>query len=170
MHKLSPGDDDLTLYVLRSLPQHRFEVVVDAGCGAGRQTMVLARELGTPIQAVDSYQPFLNQLERRAQETGLDNLVQINCMDMQDIPTLFPTIDLLWAEGAAYNIGFGNALSTWAKAIKPRGFAVVTELCWLRDEIPDFIKEFFEMAYPKMQSVPQNICEAEKAGYQIFNI
>src|SRR5215468_3678041 len=153
MDKLSPGDDNLSLYVLRSLPQHRFEVVVDAGCGAGRQTMVLARELRTPIQAVDSYQPFLNRLERRAQETGLDNLVQVNCMDMQDIPSLFPTIDLLWAEGAAYNIGFGNALSTWAKAIKPHGFAVVTELCWLRDEIPDSIKEFFRMAYPKMQSV-----------------
>jgi hypothetical protein len=38
MDKLSPGDDSLSLYVLRSLPQHRFGVVVDAGCGAGRQT------------------------------------------------------------------------------------------------------------------------------------
>src|ERR1700746_1638985 len=51
MDKLSPGDDSLSLYVLRSLPQHRFEVVVDAGCGAGRQTMVLASALTTPIQA-----------------------------------------------------------------------------------------------------------------------
>jgi trans-aconitate methyltransferase len=170
MDKLSPGDDSLTRYVLRSLPQHRFEVVVDAGCGVGRQTMVLARELETPIQAVDSHQPFLNRLERRAQETGLDNLVQINCMDMKDIPSLFPTIDLLWAEGAAYNIGFGNALATWAKSIRPNGFAVVTELCWLREQIPDPIKEFFRLAYPEMQSVPQNITAAEKAGYQIFNI
>ena len=54
MDKLSPGDDSLSLYVLRSLPEHRFEVVVDAGCGAGRQTFVLADELKTPIHAVDS--------------------------------------------------------------------------------------------------------------------
>jgi methylase of polypeptide subunit release factors len=47
MDKLSPGDDSLSLYVLRSLLQHRFEVVVDAGCGAGRQTFVLADELKT---------------------------------------------------------------------------------------------------------------------------
>jgi trans-aconitate methyltransferase len=59
MDKLSPGDDSLSLYVLRSLPEHRFEAVVDAGCGAGRQTFVLADELKTPIDAVDSYQPFL---------------------------------------------------------------------------------------------------------------
>jgi cyclopropane fatty-acyl-phospholipid synthase-like methyltransferase len=169
MDKLSPGDDSLSLYVLRSLPQHRFGVVVDAGCGVGRQTMVLARELRTSIHAVDSYEPFLNRLERRAKEKGLAHLVQMHCMDMKDIPSVFPTIDLLWAEGAAYNIGFANALTTWAKAIKPNGFAVVTELCWLREQIPNAVREFFRSEYPDMQSVPQNIAVVEEAGYKIFN-
>ena len=41
------------------------------------------------------------------------------CMDMKDIPSAFQDIDLLWSEGAAYNIGFTNALSSWATAIKP---------------------------------------------------
>ena len=169
MDKLSPGDDSLSLYVLQSLPQHYFEVVVDAGCGAGRQTMVLAGDLGTPIQAIDSYQPFLNRLDQRAKEKGLAHLVRVHCMDMKDIPSVFPTIDLLWAEGAAYNIGFANALTTWAKAIKPDGFAVVSELCWLHDQIPDAVGEFFRFGYPDMQSVPQNIATAEGAGYKIFN-
>jgi SAM-dependent methyltransferase len=169
MDKLSPGDDSLSLYVLRSLPQHWFEVVVDAGCGAGRQTMVLASELETSIQAVDSYQPFLNRLKLRAKEKGIAHLVHLHCMDMKDIPSVFPTIDLLWAEGAAYNIGFANALTTWAEAIKPNGFAVVSELCWLHKEIPNAVREFFQFGYPDMQSVPQNIVTAEEAGYKIFN-
>ena len=170
MDKLGPGHDSLTLYVLRSLPQHRFDLVVDAGCGAGRQTIVLASELGTPIHAVDSYQPFLNRFKRRAEEKGVAHLVQMHCMDMKDIPTVFPTIDLLWAEGAAYNIGFANALTTWAKAIRPDGFAVVSELCWLRDDkIPGAVREFFISGYPEMQSVEQNIQTAEEAGYQLFN-
>jgi SAM-dependent methyltransferase len=170
MDKLSPGDDSTTLYVLRSLPQHRFEVVVDAGCGAGRQTLVLANELGTPIEAVDSYQPFLNRLKRRAEEKGLAHLVQTHCMDMKNIPRAFPTVDLLWAEGAAYNIGFANALTTWAKAIRPDAFAVVSELCWLREQSPDVVADFFRSGYPDMQSVPQNIAIAERAGYKIFDI
>jgi len=169
MDKLSPGDDSLSQYVLRSLPEHWFEVVVDAGCGTGRQTMVLASELGTPIHAVDSYQPFFNRLERRAKERGVDHLVQMHCMDMKDIPSVFPTIDLLWSEGAAYNIGFANALTSWAKAIKPNGFAVVSELCWLREQVPNAVREFFRLGYPEMQSVPQNISAAETAGYKIFN-
>jgi SAM-dependent methyltransferase len=170
MDKLSPGDDSLSLYVLRSLPEHRFEVVVDAGCGAGRQTFVLADELKTPIHAVDSYQPFLDRLRQRAREKGLAHLVRTHCMDMKHIPSVFPKIDLLWAEGAAYNVGFPNALATWAKAIRPDGFAVVSELCWLReDKIPDAVIEFFRSGYPEMQSVEQNIQTAEEADYKLFN-
>jgi len=169
MDKLGPGDDSLTQYVLRSLPQHRFEIVVDAGCGAGRQTMVLASELKTPIEAVDFYQPFLDRLKRCAKEKGVPHLVHTHCMDMKDIPSVFPKIDLLWAEGAAYNIGFPNALITWAKAIKPDGFAVVSELCWLREKIPNAVREFFRSGYPEMQSVVQNIETAQEAGYKIFN-
>ena len=90
-------------------------------------------------------------------------------MDMRDIPTAFPAIDLLWSEGAAYNIGFANALTTWAKAIRPNGFAVVSELCWLREQIPDPVREFFQSGYPEMRFVPQNISVAEETGYKIFN-
>jgi SAM-dependent methyltransferase len=169
MDKLSPGDDSLSLYVLRSLPEHRFRVVVDAGCGAGRQTFVLANELRTLIHAVDSYQPFLDRLRQRAKEKGLAQLVRTHCMDMKDIASVFPAIALLWAEGAAYNVGFANALTTWAKAIRPDGFAVVSELCWLRDKIPEAVREFFQSAYPQMQSVEQNIQTAEEAGYKLFN-
>ena len=170
MDKLSPGDDSLSLYVLRSLPQHRFDVVVDAGCGAGRQTFVLANELKTLIHAVDAYQPFLDRLSQRAKGNAFAQVVRTHCMDMKDIPSFFPKIDLLWAEGAAYNIGFANALVTWAKAIKPNGFAVVSELCWLRDDkIPKAVSKFFRSGYPEMQSVEQNIQTAEDAGYELFN-
>ena len=89
---------------------------------------------------------------------------------MKDIPNVFPMIDLLWAEGAAYNIGFANALTTWASAIKPNGFAVISELCWLREnKIPEAVREFFQSGYPAMQSVEQNIHTAEEAGYELFN-
>jgi SAM-dependent methyltransferase len=170
MDKLGPGDDEQTLYVLRSVPRHRFDVVVDAGCGVGRQTFVLARELKMDIYAVDSHQPFLDRLNQRAEQKGLAHLVHTLCMDMTDIPHVSPSIDLLWSEGAAYNIGFENALARWAEAISPRGFAVVSELCWLRKEIPDSVSEFFRSGYPDMKSVPENIEIAERAGYEIFNI
>ena len=75
---------------------------------------MLAKELGALIHAVDSYGPFLRDLTRRAEAAGVGHLIQTHCMDMKDIPNAFRHTDLLWSEGAAYNIGFPNALTLWA--------------------------------------------------------
>jgi trans-aconitate methyltransferase len=168
MEKLGPGGNDHTLHVLRLLPKRSFRVVVDAGCGTGRQTLVLAKELGTRIHAVDSYEPFLDDLRRRAADANLAQLVQTHCMDMKDIPQVFQDIDLLWSEGAAYNIGFSYALALWAAALSRDGFLVVSELSWLKAQIPDVAREFFRTGYPDMQSVADNVAAAHKAAYKVL--
>jgi SAM-dependent methyltransferase len=168
MEKLGPGGDAHTVHVLRLLPERQFRLVVDAGCGTGRQTLALAKELATPVHAVDSHQPFLDDLVRRAAEARIGHLVQAHCMDMKDIPQVFRDVDLLWSEGAAYNIGFADALAAWAPALRPGGFAAVSELSWLRVQAPDAAREFFRSAYPAMQSVEQNVAAAERAGYRVL--
>jgi trans-aconitate methyltransferase len=168
MDKLSPGDNIHTLNVLSLLPAQEFHVIVDAGCGTGRQTMVLAKELRTLIDAFDVHEPFLHDLTRRAKADGIEHLIQTRCMDMKDIPSVFQHIDLLWSEGAAYNIGFSNALTIWGSAINKGGFAVVSELSWLRDKIPGAVREFFLSAYPSMQSIQQNRAVAENTGYKLL--
>lgn len=168
MKKQGPGDDAYTLRALHRLPTQQFSVVVDAGCGTGRQTFVLAKELSTLIHAIDTHQPFLNELIRRAQKARIDHLIQTHCMDMKDIPSVFPQIDLLWSEGAAYTIGFSNALYSWASVVNPSGFVVVSELSWLHNKIPSAVKEFFASVYPDMYTIEQ-ICKiAETAGYQVL--
>lgn len=169
MEKLGPGGNPHTLHVLRLLPKIRFDVIVDAGCGTGRQTMVLAKELDTIVHAVDSYEPFLTDLARRAEQIGIGRLVQTHRMDMKDIPGVFPHIDLLWSEGAAYNIGFENALNVWARSIDRGGLVVVSELAWLSEQAPDVAREFFRSAYPAMQHTARNISAVEKAGYKLLD-
>jgi SAM-dependent methyltransferase len=168
LEKLGPGGNTHTLRALRLLPKHRFRLVVDAGCGTGRQTLVLARELGVVVHAVDSYGPFLNDLQNRVREAKLSPFVQTHCMDMKDLPQIFSGIDLLWSEGAAYNIGFPNALASWRSAMVSGGFAVISELSWLNDQAPDKVREFFRSGYPDMQSVQRNVAVAEAAGYKLL--
>lgn len=166
MEKLGPGDNVHTLNVLGLLPKQTFNLIIDAGCGTGRQTIALARKLGTLVHALDMHQPFLDDLTRRAKAAGIEHLIQTYCMDMKDIPGTFQHIDLLWSEGAAYNIGFSNALTIWASAIDVGGFAVVSEMSWMHPEVPDTVKEFFLSEYPGMQSIQQNLTDAERAGYR----
>lgn len=167
LEKLGPGDNAHTRKVLKLLPQRKFNVVVDAGCGTGRQTLVLASELRTLIHAVDSRASFLEQLSQRARAAKLDRLVETHRMDMKDIPTVFTDIELLWTEGAAYSIGFGKAYATWQSAIAPGGFAVASELTWLK-EPSGAAREFFHVGYPDMQSIADNIVTIEQAGYRVL--
>ena len=169
MAKLGPGGNAHTLHVLNLLPRRDFQRVVDAGCGTGRQTLVLARALGVPIHAIDLYQPFLDDLMQRAGERGVERLVQTHNMDMRAIPDRFQAIDLIWSEGAAYSIGFADALKLWAPAMAAEGFLVVSELSWLEKEASEAEKAFFGTCYPAMQSVPQNIALAERLGYDLLD-
>jgi SAM-dependent methyltransferase len=169
MDKLGPGGDAYTRRALQLLPHRSFDVVVDAGCGTGRQTLVLTKELDTPIHAIDTHEPFLNELALRAEKAGLAQLIRPRLMDMKDIPDVFSQIDLLWSEGAAYNIGFENALNDWSRAIRPAGFLVVSELVWLSDHAPAAARDFFQSAYPAMQDTARNIASAGNAGYRVLD-
>lgn len=164
MGQLGPGGDEHTLAVLRGLPERRYGSVVDAGSGTGRQTIALARELGTVVHAVDSHGPFLEDLRRRAGEAGVGRLVETHHMDMADIPSAFQGIDLLWSEGAAYSIGFENALRTWAPAMKAGGFIVASELTLLAADPPERVKGFLARVHPAIQTIEENLATGEGAG------
>lgn len=170
MEKLGPGSNLDTLQALALIPHHRFAVIVDAGSGAGRQTLVLAHQLQTPVHAVDTSERHLSTLARHAGELGMAQLVRTHCLDMADIPAHFPAIDLLWSECAAYHIGFPRALETWFDAIRPGGYAVVSELSWLRerDAVPAAAREYFRAGYPDMRSVEDNLAIARRAGYDVL--
>jgi trans-aconitate methyltransferase len=168
MEKLGPGSDPDTLKVLEMLPRRVPQIIIDAGCGTGRQTLVLANRLQTTVHAVDNYEPFLVSLKRRAKDAGVEHLVETHCMDMAEIPNAFREIDLLWAEGSAYSIGFKHALRTWHSPLKPCGFLVVSELCWLHQDAPAEVTRFFQIEYPEMKTVDENRALAKNAGYDIL--
>ncbi len=166
--QLGPGGDEHTRHVLGLLPPRPLRCIVDAGCGTGRQTLVLAAATGAPVHAVDTHAPFLAELERRARDAGVAGQVHRHHMDMAEIPRVFSGVDLIWSEGAAYNIGFAHALRTWAPALVPGGLVVVSELAWLHPEPPEPARTFFRTGYPAMQSVEDNVAAAEAAGYRVL--
>jgi len=169
MAKLGPGNDESTRAVLQSLPRQDFEIVVDVGCGTGRQTMVLAENLNTTIHAIDNYNPFLTDLDQRSAECSVNLEIETSCMDMKDLLSKFPKIDLLWSEGAAYCIGFSNALKTWMPALRPDGILAVSELCWISDTRPTEVTSFFETGYPDMKSVPEIVDLVDGMGYTLLS-
>ncbi|HEX5796486.1 MAG TPA: methyltransferase domain-containing protein [Geminicoccaceae bacterium] len=165
-----PGSDACTLEALRRLPALPAQPrILDLGCGAGRQTLVLADALGARVVAVDLHRPFLDQLEAAARERGLADRVETRCADMGALELPPGSVDLLWSEGAIYLLGFEDGLRRFRPWLAPGGLAAVTECSWLGAARPDEAAAFWRAAYPAIGDVADNCARAARAGYEVLD-
>jgi SAM-dependent methyltransferase len=167
LSRLGPGSAECTLKALalcEDLPA--VPEILDAGCGTGAQTLVLASATAGRITATDLIGPFLAQLEERAAVTGLGQRIQTLAADMNDLPFPDDRFDLIWSEGAAYVMGFDNALREWWSLAEPGGYLVVSGLSWLRLDPPAEIRDFWAGNYPAMRDVEANPAAARKARWR----
>jgi 2-polyprenyl-3-methyl-5-hydroxy-6-metoxy-1,4-benzoquinol methylase len=71
-----PGDDTSTRRAFSMLAEPPSAPrMLDVGCGPGMQTLELARMTDGPITALDTHQPFLDELTKRAKEAGLSDRI-----------------------------------------------------------------------------------------------
>ena len=84
---------------------------------------------------------------------------------MDILPFQQDELDLIWSEGAIYNIGFERGINEWYKFLKKGGFIAVTEASWFTKNQPDEIRDFWEKAYPEIDTISQKVKKMEEAGY-----
>jgi ubiquinone/menaquinone biosynthesis C-methylase UbiE len=162
----APGSDEATRQAFAMLPDlPPAPRILDIGCGPGAQTVVLAQESGGMVTAVDTHQPFLDDLTRRAAQAGVAERVQPLNASMFDLDFAEP-FDLLWSEGAIYIIGLERGLREWRRLLKPGGFIAVTELCWLKPDPPTEATAFWQEGYPEMATIEENLARLTAAGYR----
>ncbi|WP_321345058.1 class I SAM-dependent methyltransferase [uncultured Draconibacterium sp.] len=139
--------------------------VVDIGCGTGGQTMVLAKDIIGEIIGIDLHSGFIDQFNKNAQTLAIHNRVKGVVGNMEDLPFQEEELDLIWSEGSIYNIGFERGLTEWRKFLKQGGYVAITENTWFTDERPSEIQEFWQKAYPEIDTIPNKIQQMQKAGY-----
>ena len=128
-----PGDDAITRRAVELLPELPPDpVVVDAGCGPGGQTLVLARELGVRVTAIDLHEPFVEVLKRRAEAAGLDHLIEAREGNMSALPFEPGSVHLIWCEGALYQIGFHDGLVLWRSLLADGGIVAASDSDFVR--------------------------------------
>lgn len=168
--RLGPGNSASTLRAL-ALCEHLPPApdVLDVGCGTGAQTLDLAKATDGQIKAVDLFDVFLQQLNESAGEQHLDHRIQTEVADMSALPFAPASFDLVWSEGAAYNIGFDQALTTWKPLLRPGGYLALTELSWFQPSPPDELTKFWSENYPAIRNVEANLDAAKALGLQLVD-
>lgn len=173
LHKNSdrqgPGSEHDTLKALNflNLPTDQNLKVADIGCGSGGQTISVAKNINGQITAVDLFPAFLNELNEKSQKLGLSDKIQTLQRSMDDLPFNAGEFDLIWAEGAIYNIGFENGLKKWKDYLKVGGYLAVTEITWITQNRPKEIEEFWKAEYPEVGTASNKIKQLENNGYSL---
>lgn len=161
-----PGGKAFTykaLDMLEGLPVH--PVILDVGCGPGQQSLDLAEAGPATIVALDYYRQYLEQLAARINTVSHRRLRLVQA-DMAALPFADHSFDLIWSEGAIYIIGFEKGLHLWRPLIKPGGFVALTEITWLKPNVPKEVSDYWQSAYPQMSDRTGNRERIQRAGYQ----
>ena len=139
--------------------------IADIGCGTGASTLVLAQSLNAHITAIDSSADFIEELETRADSFGLSDRITSLVCSMDNLPFSKGELDVMWAEGSIYNMGFETGINNWRQFLKPGGLLVVSEITWLSSSRPLEIQQYWETAYPEIGTASEKLNTLERNGY-----
>jgi SAM-dependent methyltransferase len=164
-----PGGEDQTQQALQltGLDASRALRIADIGCGTGASTLTLARGLSGSIVAVDLFQEFLDVLTANAEQAGLTQKVETLACSMEELPFEESSFDLVWAEGAIYNMGFAKGLAYFKQFLKPGGLLAASEITWLTKERPQELQNHWDAEYPEIATASEKIKVLEGHGYSL---
>lgn len=166
IERQGPGSPEITLKALGFIDNLTEKSrIADLGCGTGGQTMTLAQNAPGQITGLDLFPYFIDLFNRNARQLNLQDRVKGVVGSMDNLPFQKEELDLIWSEGAIYNIGFERGLNEWKQFLKKGGYIAVSEASWFTDERPAEINDFWIEAYPEIDTIPNKVGQMQKAGY-----
>lgn len=166
LERQGPGSPEVTRKALSFIENLPADVrMADLGCGTGTQTLELAANTTGHITALDLFPDFIEILDRRIIEHDLQNRMTTVVGSMDEPPFGKEELDLIWSEGAIYNIGFESGLRLWNQFLKPGGYIAVSEVSWFTPTRPAEIEDFWLDAYPEIDTIPNKVARMQETGY-----
>jgi len=166
LERQGPGSEENTLKALGFIENLTEDSrIADIGCGTGAATMTLARHTAGQITGLDLFPVFIDIFNANFEKSGLADRVKGVVGSMEKMPFAKEELDLIWSEGAIYNIGFTRGLKEWRNFIKPGGYIAVSEVSWFTDDRPEEIDQYWQEAYPEIDTIAAKTALMQAAGY-----
>jgi len=166
INRQGPGSTEVTrqaLSFIDNLPE--VKEMADLGCGTGTQTFTLAEETDAHITAIDLIPEMIDVFDGRIMQAGLTDRISTHVGSMGELPFAENSLDLIWAEGSIYNIGYEYGLNYCHKFLKPGCFIAVSEASWFTEVRPDEVQQFWDGNYSEIDTMPRKIAQMQQAGY-----
>jgi SAM-dependent methyltransferase len=139
--------------------------ILDVGCGPGVQTVDLLKMSGGHVLALDFLPLMIERTKANAQTENVSDRLEVIEQDMGEM--VFPpaSFDVIWSEGAIYNLGFENGLSKVKSFVRFGGYVAVSEVVWLKPNPPAPVVAFWQQ-YPEIDSVENKLAVVDRLGYE----
>jgi len=165
VERQGPGSPEVTIKALSFIDGLGDDSrIADIGCGTGGQTMVLARHVPGQITGIDLFPDFIDLFNANAAKLNLQDRVKGIVGSMDKLSFQDEELDLIWSEGAIYNIGFERGLREWRRFLRKGAYIAVSEASWFTNERPAEIEQFW-LDYPEIDTVPNKMEQLQNAGY-----
>ncbi len=164
--RAGPGSNELTRQAFEMIPALPDNPrILDLGCGPGMQTIELLKCCAGHVTALDFLPEMIDRTRTAANDAGVANRLDTIVQDMGEMTFEPESFDLIWSEGAIYNLGFEAGLRAVKKFLKPGGNVAVSEVVWLKSDPPPDAVEFWA-AYPEIDSVAAKLDVIARVGYE----
>ena len=81
---------------------------------------------------------------------------------MDNLPFEDEECDVIWSEGAIYNIGFERGVRDWRRYLKAGGLLVASEITWLTGSRPQELQKYWDDEYPERDVASSKLRVLEK--------
>lgn len=162
---VSPGGEPVARELLQRLDLTAGSRVLDAGCGPGGSTFLMAREFGWRVDAIDLSRNMIAMAQQRCTRYGLDDLVTFEHGDCLELDRR-NRFDAIYSRDVFLHIhDKARLFRRLLDALRPGGRLLFTDYCcgekpW-REDFTEYVKE---RVY-SLHTLPEYTALLESAGF-----
>jgi ubiquinone/menaquinone biosynthesis C-methylase UbiE len=127
---LTPGAPETVEIIAEAVQPGEQSLLLDVACGKGEAAAALAGRFACRILAVDLYDPFIHYAAAKFWFFNLRDLVAVVRADGKKLPVRDGAFDAAYCIGAPSIVGLEPGLREMARATRPGGWVIVSDIVW----------------------------------------
>jgi SAM-dependent methyltransferase len=129
---LTPAAAETVELIAETVSPGRSALLLDVAAGKGEAACSLAGRFACRVLAVDLYDPFIQDAVVKARHRNLRDLVAILRADGGHLPVADAVCDAAYCIGGPSIVGPEPCLAELARAVKPGGHVIFSDIVWRR--------------------------------------
>ena len=141
-------------------------LLLEVAAGKGEAAANLAGHHACQVVAVEPYDAFVHYAAAKFWHFNLRDLVSLLRADGRRLPVRSDAFDAAYCIGAPSIVGLESALAEMARAVKPRGLVIVSDVVW-RSQPGELGREWGPWAKAAQTTVAEYEAAIEAAGLRV---